>query len=598
MSDQQLLDECRELRFRAKGGERRDRLIAPMFAIVQEASHRALGMRHFDVQLKAGINLAEKCVVEMATGEGKTLTAVLPLALHALRGKGAHLATANDYLARRDAEEMRAVFERIGMSTGIIQHEDTDDDRNLAYRKDVTYGTLSELGFDFLRDRMKARVRRHTATTVESESSDGFSQPVCRRLHFVLVDEADSIMIDDASTPLIIGAVTSATDERKSRLFQWAAKNAAIADAVGNYRYIEHLQKVELTEKGRRVARNLAVTSNVADQPSVDLYEYLERGIKVRRNYVRDRNYVLNNGEATIVDENTGRLAVGRFWQDGLHQAIQAHEGLKITVPTASAARLTIQSLVLSYPHRAGMTGTARSSRREFRKVYKMSVIRIPTNKRCRRKKLPTVVAENERSKMERIRDDVMRLREEGRPVLIGSRSVSKSETLSELFSKAGIAHEVLNARHEAAEAEIVARAGTSGTVTISTSMAGRGTDIKLDDIAISRGGLHVLITELNDSKRVDRQLIGRCARQGDPGTYRTYLAFDDHVMDPKNQTQWWLYLAKRFPFLPRPWFFRCAQRQINAKKMRDRLAMLHNEKKRLRALRQAGFDPVLDVVG
>lgn len=590
-TNQQLRKNSLELRFRARSGEKPNRLIADAFALVREAATRTLGMTHFGVQLQAGIHLVEKRVVEMATGEGKTLTALLPLYLHALYGKGAHLATANDYLARRDGIEMKPVLELLGLSVGVVQHESDDDERRNSYRCDVTYGTLAEFGFDFLRDRMKRRLNKSLNNGIPK-------QAVMRGLHYVLVDEADSIMIDDASTPLIIGAFASKTDERKKALYQWAAEKAPVALERRDYTYLEHRKKVELTERGRTWARTEASNTNVASRSPVDLYEYVERAIKVERDYSRDRNYVVQNGEVTIVDENTGRLAIGRFWQDGLHQAIQAREHVDITIPTASAARLTVQSLVLSFPNRAGMTGTARSSRREFRKVYKMSVIRVPTRLRCRRKKLPVRHFSDGYSKMIAICDLVKKMRESGRPVLIGSRTVARSEALAKMFDRAGIDHEVLNARNESSEAAIIAGAGEAGRVTISTAMAGRGTDIKIDQDVAAAGGLHVVIAELNDSRRIDRQLIGRCARQGDPGSFQIFLSQEDLLFDVKNRTQFWKSLVWKCKFFPVEWIFRRAQAKVNGKKCRERAAMLYHEKKRLRALRQAGLDPVLDVVG
>jgi preprotein translocase subunit SecA len=509
-----LRNEWLELKYRAQSGESLNSLVVPCFALIKEASQRTVGMSHFDVQLMAGAHLVSDCIVEMATGEGKTLTALLPLALHSLRGKGAHLATANDYLAKRDGTEMSPIFELLGISVGIIQHESTNEERRVAYPADVTYGTVTEFGFDFLRDRMKTRWIKRNRLESGVDSNRRNVEPVCRPMNFILVDEADSIMIDDASTPLIIGAETSASNEKEIQLFLWSASCADRFREGQNFRFIEHQKKVELNEDGRRLVRQLGATSSVSGLAAVDQYEHIERAIKVRRNYFRDRNYVVNDGQVTIVDENTGRLAVGRFWQDGLHQAIQAREGLEITIPTASAARVTLQSLILSYPQRSGMTGTAVSASREFRKVYKLSVISVPTRKRCLRRAKPTVFTNSEKEKLIRIRDSVAELAKTGRPVLIGSRSVAKSEKLAELFQDANIGHRVLNARNESSEAEIVARAGQPGHVTISTSMAGRGTDIKLGENVESLGGLHVIIAELNDAQRLDRQLIGRCARQ------------------------------------------------------------------------------------
>lgn len=592
-SDDELVQQSKELGFRAQSGEQPEQLVADAFALLQEASHRTLGMRHYDVQLIAGINLVSQCSIEMATGEGKTLTAILPLYLYSLYGKGAHLATANDYLSRRDGTEMKPVFQRLGLTVGILQNNTTDAERYEMYRCDVTYGTMTEFGFDFLRDRMKRRVLQE----ITGEEAKQF-QPVCRTMHFVLVDEADSIMIDDASTPLIIGAMPGAENPEKSRLYRWAARFAPQAREGNQFRFVEHKKEVELTEAGRIWARKVASETDVAGLAAVDQFEFIERAIKVEREYFRDKNYVLNNeNEVTIIDENTGRLAVGRFWQDGMHQAIQAREGVQITAPSSSAARLSVQTLVSSYPHRAGMTGTAMSSKREFRKVYKMDVVRIPTRKKCRRKKQATTFYENEDKKNRAICNAIVSRRRKGQPVLVGTRSVAKSEALARLLDQHDIEYTILNARNEAKEAAIVECAGEPGTVTISTSMAGRGTDIKLYDGVEELGGLHVILTELNDSQRIDRQLIGRCARQGDPGTYEIFLSPDDSVFEARNNNDFWRKMLDTLPAVSREWVYRQAQKRISSKRMRERLQMLDSEKKRLRTLRQAGLDPVLDVV-
>jgi preprotein translocase subunit SecA len=364
LSDQQLKKQSLELQFRARSGEAADKLVAQAFSLAQETSHRVLGMRHYDVQLISGINLTSECVVEMATGEGKTLTAILPLYLRGLYGKGAHLATANDYLARRDADETRPVFEHLGLTVGTVQHESDDQQRTEAYACDVTYGTMSEFGFDFLRDRMKMRMIRSSSGPT---SPDDAPKTVHRKLHYILVDEADSIMVDDASTPLIIGAMPTPESEEKVRLYRWAAQYADQATEGQDFRHLEHKKKIELTESGRNWVRKMAHETNVAGLAVVDQYEFMERAIKVERDYFRDKNYVLaDSGEVTIVDENTGRLAVGRFWQDGMHQAIQAREHVDVTAPLSSAARVSVQSLVCSYPNRSGMTGTGISAKREF----------------------------------------------------------------------------------------------------------------------------------------------------------------------------------------------------------------------------------------
>ncbi|MEM7476900.1 MAG: preprotein translocase subunit SecA, partial [Planctomycetota bacterium] len=321
LSDAQLRKQSLELQYRAKSAEPISKLMCPGFALIREASDRVLGMQHFDVQLMAGILLCNKCIVEMATGEGKTLTAVLPLFLNALKGRGTHLATANDYLARRDGMRMRPVFELLGMSLGVIQDQSSDEERREAYAAHVTYGTLAQFGFDFLRDRMKARAKTQLESRAKRESPRLAS--VCRPYHFILVDEADSIMIDDASTPLIIGAPNEMRSQSKKSLYRWAAEVAPEAREHTEYRHIEHEKKSELTERGRSWVRQLAQDSAVATAPIADLYEYVERAIKVERDYFLGKNYLVQEGKVTIIDENTGRIAVGRFWQDGLHQAIQ-----------------------------------------------------------------------------------------------------------------------------------------------------------------------------------------------------------------------------------------------------------------------------------
>ncbi len=597
-SDSALKQHCAELRLRAQSGEKLSMLLPDAFALISETSHRILGMRHFDVQLSAGISLASKCIVEMATGEGKTLTAMLPLFLYGLSRKGAHLATANDYLARRDAEITRPVFEALGFTIGVVQNTSTDAERRAAYLCDLTYGTCTEFGFDFLRDRMKRRASKIAGIQSNEVNGEPTLQPVRRPMNFILVDEADSILIDDAGTPLIIGAASSKQRDRVTRLYRWASTHSGEAREFNEFRHVEHLKTIELTESGRTWVRDIARKNQMSDIAVVDLYEFMERAIKVRRDYLKDRNFIVSNDTVTIVDNNTGRIAVGRHWQDGIHQAIEAQEGLAITVPTGSAAQLTVQSLILSYPGRAGMTGTASPARREFRKVYKMPVIVVPTRLPSQRKQWPTQFYDREQTKMLAIRDEVIELRKAGRAILIGSRSVVKSEFLSSLFSDAGIPHDVLNARHEDREAEIIARAGEVERVIISTSMAGRGTDIKLEERTRAQGGLHVILCELNDSARVDRQLIGRCARQGDPGSFRYFISPEDHVMDPKNRTDFWATALRRIRFVNPMWCFLGAQATITGKNVRERLAMLHFEKKRLRTLKQAGLDPVLDVVG
>ncbi len=535
-TDQGLRKRSLSLRFRAKAGEKLERLLPEAYALVREAAVRATKMRHFDVQIIGGIALFRGCIAEMDTGEGKTLTATLPLYLHALVGKGAHLATVNDYLASRDAEWMTPIYGLLGMTVGIIETQDSQDKRRKAYACDITYGTSKEFGFDFERDRLLLRRMGRQQTDFLGEGSTerwdaSGEQPVQRGAHFALVDEADSVLIDEARTPLIIGTLGDKARERIMATFQWAAEHADKYEEDEHYEYDHEDKKVELTAAGRQFLRSLPQSEILRGVGLIDLYQYTERAIKVRRDFILDREYVVREGEIVIVDEYTGRLAEGRKWRDGIHQAIEAKERIEVTVPTGQAARITVQDLFLRYRHLAGMTGTGKTSAREFRKIYKKRVIPIPTNKPVRRKRLPPRIFGTAAAKWAAIVEEVRAMHLAGRPVLIGTRSIDKSEHLSSLLSAADIEHRVLNAREIAKEAQIVAAAGQTGKVTVATNMAGRGTDIKLGQGVADVGGLHVIVTEMHDAARIDRQLMGRCGRQGDPGTCRTFVSLEDDIL-------------------------------------------------------------------
>jgi preprotein translocase subunit SecA len=562
-------------------------------------------MRHFDVQLLGGIALFHGAIAEMETGEGKTLTATLPLYLHGLAGKGAHLATVNDYLAQRDAEWMGPVYELLGLSVGVIQTSDSSDQRRRAYACDITYGTAKEFGFDFLRDRLLLRRMGALQTSLLGEitgtqfDSGGGELPVQRGAHFCLVDEADSILIDEARTPLIIGSLGDKSIEKVVTMYRWSAEMVPQFIDHHHYEYEHDDKKVELTAAGRQLVRSLPKPEILGTAGLIDLYQYVERAIKVARDFHLDRHYVVKDGEIVIVDENTGRLAEGRKWRDGIHQAIEAKEQIEVTVPTGQAARITVQDLFLRYHHLAGMTGTAMSAAREFRKVYKMRVIPVPTNRRCQRARLPDGVYGTEDAKWQAIVAETRELYQLGRPVLIGTRSINKSHHLSRMLTDAGIPHQVLNAHEVAKEAEIVALAGLPGRVTVATNMAGRGTDIKLGERVAELGGLHVICSELHDSARIDRQLMGRCARQGDPGTVRQYMALDDDVIRTgygpdkalqiaaagKNGTAAQQYLT----------FLKRAQRKVERRHLRDRFVLLYHEKERKKMQQEMGQDPYLD---
>jgi preprotein translocase subunit SecA len=537
--DHALRKRSLALRYRAMAGEKLGVLLPEAYALVREAGQRALSMRHYDVQIIGGIALYEGCITEMQTGEGKTLTATLPMYLHSLVGKGAHLATVNDYLARRDAEWMQPLFNLLGLEVGIIQTDNDQTERRKSYSAEVTYGTAKEFGFDFLRDRLLLRAQNRLQTEMLGDGggfSGGGDQPVMRGMHFCLVDEADSILIDEARTPLIIGSLEDTVRDQIIETYHWSAEHAPEYEIDEHYEIDPETKQYELTARGRQKVRSLPKSDLVRTMGLVDMYEYTERAIKVHQEFLLDRQYVVRPNdkevdEIVIVDEFTGRLAEGRKWRDGIHQAIEAKEDVEISVPTGQAARITVQDLFLRYPHLAGMTGTAATSARELRRIYRTPVICVPTNKPPQRERLPDKVFGTMMAKFEAIVDEVDEVHATTRPVLIGTRSIDKSEILSRMLTDRGIEHQVLNANNVEQEAEIVADAGLENRVTVATNMAGRGTDIKLADAVEAKGGMHVICTELHDAARIDRQLIGRCGRQGDRGSYRQYLSLDDDIL-------------------------------------------------------------------
>jgi preprotein translocase subunit SecA len=611
LSLQQIKKEFLSLIYRAKSGEPLGSLLPETYSLVREAGRRALNMRHYDVQILGGVCLYHGCIAEMQTGEGKTLTATLPLILHSLVGKGAHLATVNDYLANRDAEWMRPLYKMLGLSVGVVLTEMNQDDRRKAYAADVTYGTAKEFGFDFLRDRLLMRAQGRAVDdflgmgSQERWTSSG-DQPVQRGMHFVLVDEADSILIDEARTPLIIGSLGDETRDVVIATYKWAAQHAPAFVIEEHYTVVEDTRKIELNGKGRQFVRSLPRDELIRTVALVDLYEFVERAIKVHRDFLLDRQYVVRDGEIVIVDEFTGRLAEGRKWRDGIHQAIEAKEGVEVTVPTGQAARITIQDLFLRYKQLAGMTGTAATSAGELRRIYKSPVVQVPTNRPPKRKKLPDIVCPDMMTKFEAIVDEVKEVHAKGRPILIGTRSIDKSNILAGMIREQGMACQVLNAYEVEREAEIVSRAGELGQITVATNMAGRGTDIKLKDEVKEIGGMMVICTELHEAARIDRQLIGRCGRQGDPGTYRQYLSMDDEILRTGLGTKVFEKMKRigeglvssssaHQKLLGYASTFRKAQRKVEKKHFRDRMALLYHEKERTKIQREMGQDPYLD---
>ena len=604
-SDAALRRTVRSLAYRVKAGEPVEAVLVESFAATREAARRSIGLRHYDVQLLAGVALVRGAIVEMQTGEGKTLVATLPLALYALAGKGAHLATVNDYLARRDAEWMGPVYEKLGLSVGIIQSQMDFDVRRSAYAEDITYGTAKEFGFDCLKDRLMAREiaegRGDLGAALTGHHGAGAPRLLQRPYWFALVDEADNVLIDEARTPLIISAPPGQAQAVQQELFRFAARAAEALDATEDFEFDPQKKSCELLGPGRSRVRAMP-RSTLLDQLSLlAIYEAVERAVRAKVAFIRDRQYVVRDGKIVIIDEFTGRAAEGRTWRDGLHQAVEAKEGVEVTVPSGHAARITIQDLFARWPHLGGMTGTIASSGREISRTYGVAVALVPTHRPAIRRRLPAVVTATQGEKFARIVAETAELHAAGRPVLIGSRSIDRSEELSRLLTAAGLEHTVLNARHIEREAEIVAAAGQRGQITVSTNMAGRGTDIKLGPGVEELGGLHVICTELHDSQRIDRQLVGRSGRQGDPGTWRQYVALDDEILvgahGPEKAARIVARQRGRLDADPEGVLrvFQRAQRIVEARHVRQRRVLEYVERQRAEAHIQMSQDPYLD---
>ncbi len=511
LSDEQLKAKTAEFKQRLANGETLDALMPEAFAAIREVGLRVDQKRHFDVQMIGGVVLHEGKIAEMKTGEGKTLTATLPVYLNALSGKGAHVVTVNDYLAKRDAEWMGKIYSFLGLTTGVIVHGLTDKQRRDAYACDITYGTNNEFGFDYLRDNMKTEVARM----------------VQRGHNFAIVDEVDSILIDEARTPLII----SGPSETNSELY--VKVNAAIPGLQKDSDYIfdEKSRTVALTEDGISKLEKRLRVENLYDPSNIEILHHVQQALKAHVAFKKDVDYVIRDGKVTIVDEHTGRLMPGRRWSDGLHGAVEAKEHVEVQNETQTLATITFQNYFRLYAKLAGMTGTADTEAVEFKKIYNLDVVVIPTNRNLVRKDHEDVVFRSAREKFNVIADEIAESQKRGQPVLVGTVSVEKSELLSTLLKKRGTPHEILNAKNHAREAEIIASAGQKGQVTISTNMAGRGTDIVLGPGVKELGGLYVVGTERHESRRIDNQLRGRSGRQGDPGLTKFFLSLEDDLM-------------------------------------------------------------------
>ncbi len=511
LSDAELAGKTVEFRERIAKGESLDDLLPEAFAVVREAARRVLGERHYDVQLIGAIVLHQGRIAEMKTGEGKTLTSTAPLYLNALSGKGAHVVTVNDYLASRDVEWMGQVYRFLGLTTGSIVHDMDDAARQEAYAADITYGTNNEFGFDYLRDNMKFDIK-------------DFCQ---RGFNYAIVDEVDSILIDEARTPLIIsGPADMSTDmyikvDRIMRHFK----------AEKHYTKEEKDRQVLLTDEGVVLAEELLGVDNLYDPNNINQLHHISQALKAHVLFQRDVDYIVRNGEVVIVDEFTGRSMEGRRYSDGLHQALEAKEGVKVEKENQTLATITFQNYFRMYDKLAGMTGTADTEAPEFQKIYNLEVVVIPTNREMVRKDFPDVIYKNEAAKNKAIVSEIKELHKKGQPILVGTISIDVSEKIAKMLEKEKIPHEVLNAKQHEREAEIVAQAGQKGKVTIATNMAGRGTDIKLGEGVCELGGLHILGTSRHESRRIDNQLRGRSGRQGDPGSSRFFMSLEDDLL-------------------------------------------------------------------
>ncbi|MBZ4665435.1 preprotein translocase subunit SecA [Mahella sp.] len=511
LSDSELRAKTDEFKQRLKQGETLDDILPEAFAVVREASVRTLGMRHFPVQLLGGIVLHQGRIAEMKTGEGKTLVATLPAYLNALTGEGVHIVTVNDYLARRDREWMGKIYEFLGLKVGLIQHDMDSAARQEAYAADITYGTNNEFGFDYLRDNM----------VIYKENM------VQRGLNYAIVDEVDSILIDEARTPLII----SGAGQKSTELYYKADKFAMRLTKDVDYEVDEKAKTISLTEEGSRKAEHFFNVDNITDMENTELLHNIIQAIKAHVLMRRDVDYVVKDNEVIIVDEFTGRLMFGRRYSDGLHQAIEAKEGVRVQRESRTLATITFQNYFRMYKKLAGMTGTAKTEEEEFQSIYSLDVVVIPTNMPMIRKDYPDVIYRTEDAKFKAVTEEIAQRHANGQPVLVGTISIEKSEKLSRMLEQRGIPHQVLNAKYHEKEAEIIAKAGQPGAVTIATNMAGRGTDIVLGEGVAQKGGLHVIGTERHESRRIDNQLRGRSGRQGDPGSSRFYLSLEDDLL-------------------------------------------------------------------
>jgi preprotein translocase subunit SecA len=605
LDDAELKATGLRLRGRARGGESLDRLLPEAFGLVCVAAKRHVRMRPFDVQLAGGVILHQGGLAELATGEGKTLTAALPVFLNGLEGKGVHVATVNDYLARRDRDLLSPVYEALGLTAGAIQMQMPDPQRHAAYRCDITYGTASEFGFDFLRDRLKVAGAKGQeapfwAPWMPGGSSAPLDNSTQRPHHYALVDEADSIFVDEARTPLIISKPVRPATPAECIVYRWA-NNLALRMKLGeDFTFDIKKQKLELTDAGKQTIRYSNPPTGEHSHAMDKLHEHVEQALHAHYRFRRDQHYMVIKGKVVIVDEFTGRPMPDRHWREGLHQAVEAKEGVTINQAVDHAAQITFQSYFRLYKKLSGMTGTAAQNRWEIRRVYKLWVVCVPTNRPCIRETWPDRVFPTQEAKFDAVVTEILRLRSQGRAVLVGTRSVAISEELSRRLKREDVQHQVLNARQHEFEAQVVSQAGQKCRVTIATNMAGRGTDIKPADEVVAAGGVHVLGTERHEALRIDRQLAGRAGRQGDPGSSQFFLSLEDELLEGLGTSakESWEAFGRRGG--DRDWqryhyAFEKAQRKMERRHYISRVDLMVHEKHRMEVLKDLGADPYVD---
>lgn len=605
-SDDDLLAKSMELRGKARGKWDLDSLLPEAFGLVSVAIQRVLGIRPFDVQLAGGAVLHYGGLVELATGEGKTVTASLPAFLNALVGKGVHVTTVNDYLAKRDAEWIGPVYQKLGLEVGVLQQKMDDNTRIAKYLCDVTYGTASEFGFDFLRDRLKVRggqaqTAPFWAPWLPGAGSSRLDPRVQRVLHYAIVDEADSIFVDEAKTPLIIANPTRLAEPDEQVVYLWADKVARAMRRDEHFSLNLKKDKIELTDTGRHMIRYSDPPTGKNAKAMDKLQEAIERGLHAHYRFTRDHHYMINSeNKIVIIDEGTGRPMPDRHWRDGLHQAVEAKESVPINMPSEHAAQITFQNFYRLYTKLCGMSGTLLPNFWELHKVYRGWTTWVPTNRASKRVVLQDEVYPTEDAKFDAVVKKTREMLSVGRPVLIGTRTVDASKKLSAKLTAAGVTHKVLNAEQNEHEAEVVGQAGQHGAVTVATNMAGRGTDIKLADGVAENGGLHVIGTERHEAERIDRQLIGRAGRQGDPGTAQFMLSLEDQLLEGLGAGRQMELKSFGQRGGDRNWnsyapLFQQAQKRIERRHYRQRLDLKNFDKQRQEMLKDIGADPYVD---